>query len=816
MNLADFQQEIVDLIYDDLVANDDNKGIILYGDIGSGKSTIAHGVANRLLEGWTIYFIEGIDPNLSPYLTWHLGTKLYSKRKLALGSEISFGINFQPSLISLEFGTSISTSSTNYILTPSEEAIISSIEKQADANRKILFIADNFEMWDTPSKQLLQKIMHPQLGVLSGFQISTLVVALHKDLPEFHIPWNSIGIPEIPDESMLHILRENGYAGKISIRDIRACSGNDLSLALMAADYYSGCGKIANNFSEIMDRRCACLPPEEQELRKMLGPLSIIDSYFSKDEAAFFLDPSATDKYEIEYLAEEYLNSAESQMFIKGNVNYLFSSERIKNYFKAKLAKRERYYHRKFTEFLQQNHPEDYYSRGKHLMLSLQSADSKIIIEAWQMYLLAYFRRCMETGSDNDVYNIFREIDQLIMRLPSSIASAQKYVFDEFALGYHEFTKYNYREALLHFQAITPSRLTPVCLAECQRLVLLCHIQLAENRQMIVNSADELYSLIESISPQEDEQYCRAALVLLDAYIDRSNDQPKVSTLKKALVHKIQYHIGNPAFDEFEACYNRKSALYYSAMVAYQQTDQSIKFYKKRCNRLGTYMALCNHSGNAIISGEYSAAKTAIEECFSIIDNSGGVYYPSKYKIENNQILLEYLIAESIAHGDNPKTRLAANEAITKFLRIIGHQNDEVSYVVLFNYLGLSILFQTETWETELAEANRMLPELDEFYQFYLHDLNYACALLKGNLAEAEKTLAILMSLDAPLLRLYQPILKKRQLTQAELLKHPEKVNGDPLEYDKIIRIACDRVQDNSFRFWGRGFLLSDLQFLSF
>lgn len=816
MNLADFEQELVDDLYDMLVNDDENKGITLYGDIGSGKSTIAFSIANQLMEGWTIFYIEGIDPNLSPYLTWHIGTKLYSKKKLNLGSEISFGISFQPAPISLEFGASISTTSANYILTPSEEAIISNLKKQADSNRKILFIADNFEMWDMPSKQLLQKIMHPRLRLFSEYHLNVLVVAQTKLSMEGPISWKYLEIPDIPDECMLHILRENGHAEQICIKDIRTCAGNDLSLALMAANYYAESGENTNDFIEIMDRKCDCLPPEKQEVRKILGSLSIIDTYFSKEEAAFFMDPTAKDNYEIEYLAEEYLLLAEEQMFIKGEDSFLFTSDKVKEYFKGKLAKRERYYHRRFSEFLKERHPEDYFSRGNHLALSLQSSDTKIIVEAWQLLLLAYFRRSAETGKADDVYNIFDEINTLINRLPTSSIDAQRNVLAEFTYGYREFIKYNYRNALLHFQAITPSRLVPACQAECQRLILLCHIQLAEDRRMIIQAADELYNTIEDVETQEDEQYCRAALVLLDAYIDRSNDRKKVYALKNKLIRKIQDHIGSPEFDEFEACYNRKAALYYTAMVAYQQTEQSVQFYKKRCNRNGSYMALCNHSGNAIVSGQYLAAKAAVKECISMINNSGNWYYPSQYKIENNQILLDYLAEERSACGDREKTLHAACKAVTLFSNIIGHQHDEVSHVILFNYIGLSALCQTSTWEWELTNANRLLPDFDEFYQYYLHDLNYANALLKGDVTNAKKSLNILKSLDAPLLHHYRPILQKRQLVQEDLLATQAMVNGDPFEYHMIIHNACTHVQDDSCYFWGRGFLLSDLQFLSF
>ena len=816
MNLADYEQEIVDRIYDILVTDDENKGITLCGDIGCGKSTIALSIADQLMEGWTIFYIEGIAQNLSPYLTWHIGTKLYSDKKLSLGSEISFGISFQPVPISLELGTSISITSTNYILSPSEEAIVSNMKKQAAANRKILFVADNFEMWDIPSKQLLQKIMRPQLELFSGYHLNVVVVAQSRLSLDAPIPWTYVDIPDISDESMLHILRQNGHAEQICIKDIRVCAGNDLSLDLMAANYYAESGKRTYDFIEIMDRRCDCLPPEKQEIRKLLGSLSIIDSYFSKDEAAFFMDSEKDDKYEREFLAEEYLLLAEEQMFIKGENSFLFISDKVKDYFKAKLSKREKYYHRKFSEFLQNRHPEDYYSRGKHLALSLQSADTKIIVEAWQLLLLSYFRRSSETGSTDDVYNIMNEINTLINRLPENAVDAQRHVLTEFTRGYQEFLNYKYKNALLHFQAITPSRLVTVCRTECQRLILLCHIQLAEDRQMIIQVADELYNTIEITNTPEDEQYCRAALVLLDAYIDRSSDHQKVRVLKDNLIRIIQNHLGTPAFDEFEACYNRKSALYYAALIAYQQTEQSVRFYKGHCNRNGTYMALCNHSGNAIVSGKYPAAKAAVEECVLMMKNSDGWNYPSRYKIENNQILLDYLTEERSANGDREKILFAARNAVALFSDIIGHQRDEVSHVIRFNHLGLSILCQTSTWESDLAKANRLLPDLDEFYQYYLHDLNYASALLRGDVANAKKSLDTLKDLEVPLLRHYRPIFQKRQFEQEELLTVPEMVKGDPFGYHMMIHTACNHVQDDSCYFWGRGFLLSDLQFLSF
>ena len=188
----------------------------------------------------------------------------------------------------------------------------------------------------------------------------------------------------------------------------------------------------------------------------------------------------------------------------------------------------------------------------------------------------------------------------------------------------------------------------------------------------------------------------------------------------------------------------------------------------------------------------------------------------SQYKVENNRILLDYLLEETKANGNRRKVLLAAKKAMDLFYKLLEYQYDEVSHVVLFNYIGLSMLCQTNEWESALSNANRLLPLLDEYYQYFLHDLNFANALLKENTSNAKKHLEILKKLDAPLLRHYRVILQKRQLVQEDLLYKRKIFNRNPFEYHCIISKECNHVQDVSSYFWGRGFLLSDLQFLSF
>ncbi len=448
-------------------------------------------------------------------------------------------------------------------------------------------------------------------------------------------------------------------------------------------------------------------------------------------------------------------------------------------------------------------------------MLSMKIDDPQILLESWQLLMISYMRRSYEVGNIQDVYHILSKVKLIINRLPSHLVESQLFVLNELLSGFKEVSKYNYKNALIHFQAITPSRLTTVCLIECQRLILLCHVQLAENLKTIAQYADDLYTIIESQEILEDEQFCRSALVLMDVYIDRVNDPVKVNKLKNRFIKIIQNHFGCIAFEEFEACYNRKAALYFTAAIASRQTLQSVCFYKNHYNRNNLYMSLCNHAGNSLIYGDYNSAKCALNECQKMIDNDEGWYYPSQYKVSNNLIILKYLIAEKEADGCYDKIVDAAKQAANSLFKLLDYQSNEVSYVVLLNYISLSIMCNENNWSYMLDNAYNNLFEIDEYYQYYLHDLMLATHLLNNRIASAQKELSIIDKLNIPLLKYYRPILKVRKTIQQKIIVGEININGNAVLYNNLFSEACSKIQDSSCNFFGRGFLLSDLQFLS-
>lgn len=152
--------------------------------------------------------------------------------------------------------------------------------------------------------------------------------------------------------------------------------------------------------------------------------------------------------------------------------------------------------------------------------------------------------------------------------------------------------------------------------------------------------------------------------------------------IKRRFIQIIQSHTGSLVFEEFEAAYNRKAALYFAAIIAKRQTQQSILFYREHYNKNGLYMALCNHSGNSIVSDDYIAAREALSECENMVLSDNNWYYPSYYKIENNKLLLSFLEKEKMALITHANISTIAKESAKEFLSIIGDQ--KMKFPMLF------------------------------------------------------------------------------------------------------------------------------------
>lgn len=816
MNLASFQIDAVNTISALLFSGCKKNTVKLTGNSGSGKTTIALGFAAQLPDDWCSFYISGIDASIDPYMTWHIGTKLFSKSHLAIEGDISFGIDAAP--LPVSFGVSLNRvqlETKDFIFSANETALLAHIKKKAGKKKKILIIADDFVHWDMPSVRFLHKLSMSEIDAIPHKEIHIILISNSNDVLPLDFSNEIIAVPALADDDILHILHQNRLSRLVDVKELKTCAGDDLSLMLMAAKYFQDNDRIDDiSFSSIMNKRYNSFSETNRQALKVLEPLAILDEPFSHDEAAFFLD-SKTDDLDPLERADECIYVATQQNLLKGEDRYYFSNVKLQEFFRSKLARREKYNHRKFAEYLQFNYPEKYYRRGLHVKHGLTNRYDKNAYVAIQLLLLAYLRRISEHEKESDLIYIREEIESLIPSTDSTYRNNVVQVVENMVNGVKAFSLFDYSTTLIKLQKIPPALMIEACRAEQLRLILLCHVQLARNPIEIQQTADELYDLINSHDFCEDEQYCRAALVLVDIYLSRSTvDVAKASKLKRKMIKIINEHLYSVVYLEINACMNRKAALYYSATIAAQQTFESVCFYREHFSIIPLYMSLCNWCANSIVASAYSDAQQALQEIANLMKATDGYKFPSVYKVHNNAIILDYLSKECTAYADPVAIQGYALTALHQLDSITDSQGEEVSHVILLNKLAFMMMSNSHECFSALQRTLYILGDTDDYYRYYVYDLMVAYSIITAAYEQAEKYLDEQAKLDIPLLYPYAPIFKIRRHAQQLLIHKKENINNAVL-YNLRIMSECQHIQDPSYIFFGRGILLSDLQFLS-
>jgi hypothetical protein len=233
---------------------------------------------------------------------------------------------------------------------------------------------------------------------------------------------------------------------------------------------------------------------------------------------------------------------------------------------------------------------------------------------------------------------------------------------------------------------------------------------------------------------------------------------------------------------------------------------------------LNLYFSLCNNAANRIICGEYTEAGLRLQECKEIISSNPNTSFPSSYKIKNNIVINAFLQSEGALFDYSSRNKnnilSAAAIAVTELEQLRNQQGYEVSHVINFNLLSMYMLCNMKKQASDLLQKfEEEYKHLDVFYKYYYHNICCASNILTGTYNKAAYHLDMLENLHVVLLSNFSKVLIKRNQILNQLIS--EEFNSDNYCFNyEFIRRGI-HVQDPSASFWGRGFLLSDLQFLS-
>lgn len=817
MQLASYQDRSLEELYTRLV-NEEQRIIAFTGPKGCGKSAIIEELIDSLKENWKVFLITGAYEESPPYFTWYSAYhKKLSSTKFKI-SEISFGVNFEPLglPVALEVGVGIASGET--VFNNNEQAILKSIFHEANGMDNILLVAEDYSLWDAASKSFLLKMVSIDPSSFGkGRNIHTILV--DSSLEKIIIPNGcdaiNVSIKDISLSDIEKIVRQLPHIKALQLPDLEKIlqfTGYDLRLISLAVSYQQESLEISTiqSLEELLEKRILNMPKEQQEVFRTLEHVSIINTLFSEKEAAYLL------KKEPLHI-EKILDEAVNLRLIRKRQAYDFANPQIQKYFEDKLYAEKKYLHYHFAEYLRLHFPEDYSNRAYHLFLSKEACSEHNIMEAAYLLAIEIVRRKELAGDIQEA--IFEEkLEEMINSLAESINHMVRSNIVNFMDGYALFTQCNYSHAVNIFGSLQWSYASQSFFVEAKRLLLLCQVQMADDLHAMKRLADELYDCISSPNFNEDELWCRTALLLLEVYGDRYVQTTKFELLKSGFDQRIRKHMHKSVFRALYAKHACKSILFENAVIAVKLTEESCEYYRTYNSIYNLYLSLCNNAANRLVCGEYLEAEKRLIECQEIILQHPHVHFPSTYKIDNNIIINTFLQSEGDLFNYHSKNKAlilsAAYEAALQLELLKNRQGDEVSHVIEFNLLSMLMLIgNRDRASSMLKKLKREYKYLDPFYKYYYHNAWFSWNLLDGNFTEAENHLDTLEELEVVLLSGYNKILHRRNQILHQLVE--EQFEGDAFSYNYEFVKKNIHVQDPSASFWGRGFLLSDLQFLS-
>ena len=821
MQLVGYQIKCFDELYGNLV--DKNcQFILLRGPKGCGKSIIVNELSDLLKESWKVFKISGAGKESPPYYTWYSASHRTLMSKDRVGS-VSLGVNFQPFGLPIGLDIGVGFSQPESLFNANEQAIIMAIQHEIREKENILIFADDFNSWDFSSKELLFKLFSAQTQTLGkGKRIFLVLIdAVLDKITPFVVHRDgvlAVDIDDIAFEDIEQIIVQQDHVNIQQINNLEHIiqfTGYDLRLITLAVHYHQENQGITEikSLRDLIEKRILSMSEDQKIVCRALEYVSIINSLFSEKEAAFLLDKPSIQ-------TERILSEAVKLNFIRKEEEYDFHNLEIKAYFEDRLDVEKKYLHHRFAKYLQSFYPEDYINRAYHLFLSGDVNREPNQLEAAYLVAIEILRR-REVSGDTAEHLLTERLNEIIDSLPPFIGQIVKANISEFNEGYYLLRQCNYDKAIIQFAGLHHMYASKAFSIESMRLLLLCYVQLADDINEIKRLADELYANICHPEFLEDEIWCQVALQLLEVYGDRHVHVGKFQELKNGFDERFRKHIYQNAFRALHAKYSAKSSLFFASIIAVKLTEDSCEYYRTYNSILNLYFSLCNNAGNRIVCGDYVNAQLRLDECKRLEIENSCIRFPGHYKVDNNIIINTFLQNEGILFDFSSRNRqqitAAARTAARQLNVLRDQQSNEVSHVIEFNLFSMLMLSGDQGDHSEASAIINHFEieyrQLDNFYKYYYHNACCANSIIFGEFNKALFHLKYLEDLNVVLLSGFSKILKKRNQHLRQLIM--DRYEGDAFSFNyEFIRRGI-RVQDPSATFWGRGLLLSDLQFLS-
>jgi hypothetical protein len=687
-------------------------------------------------------------------------------------------------------------------LTEQEQDLLYVIQATA-TNKRLMLMLDHPELWDDASWSLLALILSNKLDELYPVLKTALIVIGTSDATPSRL--RTLLLESTPREIKIQALElvdlpvalltfdfppltQHDMQRLYDVTNGRLDLLHDVSQHFHSHDLAGFSAGWDDLYSKLVKRRMLSLSGDLEGIEMILSAAAVIGRTFTVKDIAC-LTGSAVDAVlaTLRLATRERLLSAVDELA-------QFESAELHKYFHREGAPEHTRYHSKFAECLRIMRPGDYGHRVRHLCLAGQTE------EALTCYALSALHARRE-------YRPLPDPGDLVKA--STWAETRRYL-DQMLAVFDAYDDQQVTGGLEILEGIEPF-LPQVLIAErdyLEALLLLTTPSIAN-----YGRAASVLEKWKTLATSEGELWARMAQSLFVALAETGNlDEARQLEASLTAAYWERRSVDPWALHGLNVLRRRAECLH-SLPTATQRLESALEYFggsKEHAiprNPIQYYYTLTNLIGNKLARGQFSEANLKALDLEELIRDFSTLTWPMPEVAANNSILARYLAGTFNAKIGAEFLEKVISESIEAGDRLLLQNN----YAVLL------------TLNDRIADAQALLnraysaivsgKESDGYHRYFLGNNIAALLALKGDVSAAQR----MMGECGTVLNQFYPAIHATMIRRHELLLEvmSEAPKLTPQTFDDLLFQRYPQQIGSQWAFYGRGFLLTDIQFWS-
>lgn len=767
-----------------------NKNVLITGESGTGKTYVLQSLKGQFDSGLTeVIYIYGVKQPQQPFEEF-TQMKVMSEKKWLLDFETSI------KNANIEAKVKTTQNTTLGIRNKLYNYFHSALKK-----KHCILIIDDFQFWKQESISLLKILVNEYRFYKKG--MTFCIITQERFISDFTTDV-IINFQSPRNEQINDMFEDNNINGLDSkkIDFVGRITNHNLSrISLIIQSCCSNPELLNNIFSQkdseefflsLLKKSFESINECEMQRKKVLDILcysALIGMEANYEDLFYFIGTSKT--HIMQLLDNDVIKKWVS---VENNkIRYLddFINELFYKLLKKTPGVNYRYEHIRYAEYLEKKNVNSYIATGYHYKMAGE------IEKAVENFIIAYFIYAYQ-----DI--VFPK--SIEMEISSYLSDNEIFAnyFKYMKLAYNNYLRFEYEKAIECIRLV-PDLKHEVLNFERSYLLALAKLNSSTRNVRLC------IQLLESIREKSKNRYCgiwvRTMISLIGIYTENADNYNEARKIYDEILYLIELN-NNSDKKELNYIFNvlkRKSCLIRPAYDAAKQSEEAILYFEKEHITSQYILALCNHSGNLLASGEFNKAIDIANMALNKLEKLEG-YSHVENCCKNNLLIAKFLTDSS---QENYKECL-------EFLKNKG--NASTIYVInlanLYMLKGGEMIEEAIDMLEKVRQKLREEGELDSFYKYYITSNLVVAYYVNGNLQSAKKELEKIKNLSPTYNCEEESLINTRYIFMKKIIfESRASFNLGGL----IGENPCDENSAllNTWNYIGRCLLFSDLQILT-